>query len=82
MSTDFDESNRLYFEELSHERVMDIAELESPRGVVAWRRRTPTHFKEPLPFLGGMCKRRFAMFHLVGVGWNLILDVMNRRTKA
>lgn len=34
VSTDFDESNRLYFEELSHERVMDIAELESPRGVV------------------------------------------------
>ena len=34
MSTDFDESNRLYFEELSHERVMDISELETPRGVV------------------------------------------------
>jgi len=34
VSTDFDESNRLYFEELSHEKVMDIAELESPRGVV------------------------------------------------
>ena len=34
VSTDFDESDRLYFEELSHERVMDIAELEDPRGVV------------------------------------------------
>ena len=34
MSTDFDESSRLYFEELSHERVMDIVELETPRGVV------------------------------------------------
>lgn len=34
MSTDFDESDRLYFEELSHERVMDITELENPRGVV------------------------------------------------
>ena len=34
VSTDFDESDRLYFEELSHERVMDIAELEKPRGVV------------------------------------------------
>eukprot|EP00435_Cladocopium_sp_Y103_P066274 s615_g28.t1 len=34
VSTDFDESNRLYFEELSHERVMDISELETPRGVV------------------------------------------------
>ncbi|CAL1141702.1 unnamed protein product [Cladocopium goreaui] len=34
VSTDFDESNRLFFEELSHERVMDISELETPRGVV------------------------------------------------
>lgn len=34
VSTDFDESDRLYFEELSHERVMDISELENPRGVV------------------------------------------------
>ncbi|CAK8991033.1 unnamed protein product [Durusdinium trenchii] len=34
VSTDFDESDRLYFEELSHEKVMDIAELETPRGVV------------------------------------------------
>ena len=34
VSTDFDESDRLYFEELSHERVMDIADLETPRGVV------------------------------------------------
>jgi len=34
VSTDFDESDRLYFEELSHERVLDIAELETPRGMV------------------------------------------------
>eukprot|EP00435_Cladocopium_sp_Y103_P027608 s1158_g6.t2 len=34
VSTDFDESDRLYFEELSHDRVMDISELENPRGVV------------------------------------------------
>eukprot|EP00931_Biecheleriopsis_adriatica_P111998 TRINITY_DN864_c0_g1_i4.p1 TRINITY_DN864_c0_g1~~TRINITY_DN864_c0_g1_i4.p1 ORF type:complete len:1615 (-),score=380.51 TRINITY_DN864_c0_g1_i4:13-4806(-) len=34
VSTDFDESDRLYFEELSHETVMDITELENPRGVV------------------------------------------------
>jgi len=34
VSTDFDESDRLYFEELSHETVLDIAELENPRGVV------------------------------------------------
>merc|ERR1719512_493699 len=34
VSTDFDESDRLYFEELSHETVLDIAELEKPSGVV------------------------------------------------
>jgi len=34
VSTDFDESDRLYFEELSHETVLDIVELEKPAGVV------------------------------------------------
>merc|ERR1719203_2440943 len=34
VSTDFDESDRLYFEELSQERVLDIAEVERPAGVV------------------------------------------------
>jgi carbamoylphosphate synthase large subunit/anthranilate/para-aminobenzoate synthase component II len=34
VSTDFDESDRLYFEELSHETVLDIAELENPRGAI------------------------------------------------
>ncbi len=34
VSTDFDECDRLYFEELSFERVMDIYELEQSRGVV------------------------------------------------
>merc|ERR1719296_263074 len=34
VSTDFDESDRLYFEELSHERVLDIIELEQPAGVI------------------------------------------------
>ncbi|KAI9478303.1 MAG: large subunit of carbamoyl-phosphate synthase [Benjaminiella poitrasii] len=34
VSTDFDECDRLYFEELSFERVMDIAELEGASGVV------------------------------------------------
>ncbi|KAF2485370.1 carbamoyl-phosphate synthase large subunit [Neohortaea acidophila] len=33
-STDFDVPDRLYFEELSYERVMDIYELESSSGVV------------------------------------------------
>jgi carbamoyl-phosphate synthase large subunit len=34
VSTDFDESDRLYFEELTLERVQDIADFESPRGIV------------------------------------------------
>ncbi|KAF5316937.1 hypothetical protein D9611_003993 [Ephemerocybe angulata] len=34
VSTDFDEADRLYFEELGYERVMDIYELEQAAGVV------------------------------------------------
>lgn len=33
-STDFDTADKLYFEELSYERVMDIFELENASGVV------------------------------------------------
>ncbi len=35
VSTDFDESERLYFEELTAERVRDILDFESPKGVIA-----------------------------------------------
>jgi carbamoyl-phosphate synthase large subunit len=34
VSTDFDESDRLYFEELSEERVLDIVDNEKPMGTV------------------------------------------------
>ncbi|WFD05305.1 carbamoyl-phosphate synthase (glutamine-hydrolyzing) [Malassezia vespertilionis] len=34
VSTDYDEANRLYFEELSYERVMDIYEMEGAEGVI------------------------------------------------
>ena len=34
VSTDFDEADRLYFEELGFERVMDIYEMEAASGVV------------------------------------------------
>ena len=34
VSTDYDESDRLYFEELSLERVLDIYERENPYGIV------------------------------------------------
>ena len=34
VSTDYDTCDRLYFDELSFERVMDIVELEMPKGVI------------------------------------------------
>lgn len=34
VSTDYDVTDRLYFDEMSFERVMDILELETPKGVV------------------------------------------------
>jgi len=34
VSTDYDECDRLYFDELSFERVMDIVEIENPLGVI------------------------------------------------
>ena len=34
VSTDYDICDRLYFDELTFERVMDIIDLESPRGVI------------------------------------------------
>ena len=34
VSTDFDESDRLYFEDLSHETVLDIAQLEKPEALL------------------------------------------------
>lgn len=34
VSTDYDESDRLYFEELSFERICDIADFESPKGLI------------------------------------------------
>src|SRR5579862_4522296 len=34
VSTDYDESDRLYFEELTLERVQDIADFENPAGII------------------------------------------------
>ncbi|PIS02191.1 MAG: carbamoyl phosphate synthase large subunit [Chlamydiae bacterium CG10_big_fil_rev_8_21_14_0_10_42_34] len=58
VSTDFDESDRLYFEELTLERVQDIADFESPKGIVvsvggqiANNLAMPLH-KEKYPILG------------------------------
>lgn len=34
VSTDYDESDRLYFEELTFERVRDISDFENPKGII------------------------------------------------
>ncbi len=34
VSTDYDSCDRLYFDELSFERVMDVVDLEAPKGVI------------------------------------------------
>lgn len=34
VSTDYDICNRLYFEELTHERILDIADYENPEGII------------------------------------------------
>ena len=34
VSTDFDESDRLYFEELTFERIRDLADFEQPKGII------------------------------------------------
>lgn len=34
VSTDYDESDRLYFEQLTFERVQDIADFECPKGII------------------------------------------------
>src|SRR3990167_4225046 len=34
VSTDYDESDRLYFEQLTFERVQDIADIEKPEGII------------------------------------------------
>ncbi len=34
VSTDYDICNRLYFDELTHERILDIADYERPKGII------------------------------------------------
>jgi carbamoylphosphate synthase large subunit/anthranilate/para-aminobenzoate synthase component II len=53
VSTDFDESNRLYFEELSNERVVDIYERENASGiVVSVGGQIPNNLADPLTQMG------------------------------
>ena len=42
VSTDYDVSDKLYFEELTVERILDIYEKENPTGLISKRRRTNT----------------------------------------
>lgn len=58
VSTDYDMSDRLYFEELSFERIMDIIDYEQPEGVILFSGgQTPNNlamylFNENVPILG------------------------------
>ena len=53
VSTDYDESDRLYFEELSVERVLDIYEREGPTGiVVSVGGQIPNNLADPLAQCG------------------------------
>lgn len=58
VSTDYDESDRLYFDELSYERVMDIYQKENPKGlIVSFGGQIPNNLVVPLnksnvPILG------------------------------
>ena len=50
VSTDYDTSDRLYFEPLTHEDVMDIIDSEQPRGViVSLGGQTPLKLADQLP---------------------------------
>jgi carbamoyl-phosphate synthase large subunit len=61
VSTDFDEADRLYFEELGWERVMDIFELEGAQGVVVSVGGRPLISHESaLPTLGQVNCRRIS----------------------
>ena len=58
VSTDYDVSDRLYFEELTVERILDIAEFESPHGVITCvggqtaNNLTPELAENKIPILG------------------------------
>ena len=58
VSTDYDICSRLYFEELTHERTLDIAEFEDPKGVITCvggqtaNNLTPILAKSGVPILG------------------------------
>jgi len=53
VSTDYSASDRLYFEELSFERVLDIVDIEDPKGVIACMGgQNPNNLIQPLSGAG------------------------------
>jgi len=58
VSTDYDICNRLYFEEITLERILDIVEFENPKGVITCvggqtaNNLTPALAKNRIPILG------------------------------
>ncbi len=70
VSTDYDESDRLYFEQLTFERVQDIADFENPHGIIV--------------SVGGQIANNLAFplsragFHLLGTSANEIDNAENR----
>ncbi len=70
VSTDYDESDRLYFEQLSFERVQDIADFEKPKGViVSVGGQIANNLATPLANAG---------YHLLGTDANAIDQAENR----
>jgi carbamoyl-phosphate synthase large subunit len=71
VSTDYDESDRLYFEQLTFERIQDIADIENPSGVIV--------------SVGGQIANNLAMplaragYHLLGTDANDIDCAENRK---
>jgi len=71
VSTDYDESDRLYFEQLTFERIQDIADFEKPQGIVV--------------SVGGQIANNLAMplakagYHLLGTAASDIDQAENRQ---
>lgn len=71
VSTDYDESNRLYFEQLTLERVQDIADFENPQGIiVSVGGQIANNLATPLHDAG---------YHLLGTSANYIDQAENRQ---
>lgn len=84
VSTDYDESDRLYFEELSFERVLDIYEWESAGGVVvSVGGQIPNNLAMPLHQVN-KTKSFFSLltvwFRIAMIQWRQWVPVMVRAT--